>query len=127
VQRYGPDFRPPFRLVAVCPDGFSDFPFVKAKLDRLLARRPFVQLLHWGCPLLDRYGMGRCQAIHLFPPDPGDGARARALCGQSMLNQGQALAAFTDGSPDIEDLIRRARRQRLPVRVIRVPPGGRAG
>jgi hypothetical protein len=45
VQRYGPDFRPAFRLVAVCPDGFPYYPFHKAKLDRLLARRPFVQLL----------------------------------------------------------------------------------
>jgi hypothetical protein len=38
-----------------------------------------------------------------------------------MVNRGQALAAFTDGSPDIEGLIRRARRQRLAVRVVRVP------
>jgi hypothetical protein len=41
-----------------------------------------------------------------------------------MVNQGQALAAFTDGSPEIEDLIRRARRQRLAVRVIRLPGQG---
>jgi hypothetical protein len=80
-----------------------------------------VQLLHWGCPLLERYGVGRCQAVHLFPPDPGHGARARLVCAQAMVNQGQSLAAFTDGSRDIEDLIGRARRQRLPVRVIRVP------
>jgi hypothetical protein len=127
MQRYGADFRPAFRLVAVCPDGFTDFALVKAKLDRLRARRAFVQLLHWGCPLLACYGTDRCQAIHLFPVEPQDCARARALCGQAMLNQGHALAAFTDGSPAIEDLIARARRQRLPVRVIRVPPGGRAG
>jgi hypothetical protein len=44
-----------------------------------------------------------------------------------MLNPGHALAAFTDGSPAIEGLIARARRRRLPVRVIRVPPRGRAG
>jgi hypothetical protein len=44
-----------------------------------------------------------------------------------MLNQGQALAAFTDGSPGIEGLIARARRQRLPVRVIRLPSGSRGG
>jgi hypothetical protein len=44
-----------------------------------------------------------------------------------MLNQGDALAAFTDGSADIEDLSARARRQRLPVRVIPLAPGGHAG
>jgi hypothetical protein len=80
-----------------------------------------VQLLHRGCPSLDRYAAGRCQAVHVFPPDPGQGERARAVCAQAMVNQGQGLAAFTDGGRDIEDLIRRARRQWLPVRVFRVP------
>jgi hypothetical protein len=79
---------------------------------------------------LDRYAVGRCQAVHLFAPDPDLGDRAPAVCGQAMVNQGQALAAFTDGAADVEDLIRRARRQRLAVRVIRVPavhdrPGGK--
>jgi hypothetical protein len=118
---YGRDYQRAFRLVAVHPDGFSDFAFLKAKLDRLLARKGPVQLLHWGCPLLERYAAGRCQAVHLFPPDPDLGDRARAVCAQAMVNQGQALAAFTDGGRDIEDLIGRARRQRPPVRVIRVP------
>jgi hypothetical protein len=121
---YGHDYQPAFRLVAACPDGFADFTFLKATLDRLLARKGPVQLLHWGCPLLDRYGSGRCQAVHLFPPDPRQGIGGRAVCAQAMVNQGQALAAFTNGGCDIEDLIGRARRQRLPVRVIQVPAAG---
>jgi hypothetical protein len=122
---YGRDYQPAFRLIAACPDGFADFAFLKAKLDRLLGRKGPVQLLHWGCPLLDRYAVGRCQAVHLFPPNPRDGSRARQVCGQAMVNQGQALAAFTDRGPDIEDLIGRARRQRLAVRVIQMVKSNR--
>jgi hypothetical protein len=80
-----------------------------------------VELLHWGCPLVHQYARGRCQSVVLFPLEPGRGARAQAVCAQAMVNRGQALAAFTDGGPDVEDLIRRARRQRLAVRVVRVP------
>jgi hypothetical protein len=117
---YSPDDQTVFRLIAACPDGFDDFAFLKAKLDRLLARKGPVQLLHWGCPLLQRYGAGWCQAVRVFPPDPRQGDGARAACAQALVSQGQALAAFTDGGRDIEDLIRRAWRQRLPMRVIRV-------
>jgi hypothetical protein len=133
---YSPAYEPAFRLVAVCPDGFDDFAFLQAKLDRLLARKGPVQLLHWGCPLLQRYGAGWCQTVRVFPPTPRPGDGARAACAQAMVNQGQALAAFTDGGRDIEDLIRRAWRRLLPMRVIwvpaltlgtagRQPPGGR--
>jgi hypothetical protein len=83
-----------------------------------------VQLLHWGCPLLHEYAQHRCQSIMLFPLEPERGAQARAVCAQAMVNRGQALAAFTDGSPDIEDLVCRARRQRLAVRVVRLPRRG---
>jgi hypothetical protein len=126
----GRDYQAAFRLIAVHPDGFNDFGFLKAKLDYLLERKGPVQLLHWGCPLLERYAAGRCQAVHLFPPDPQHGRGPRVVCAQAMVNQGQALAAFTDGNRD-KDFIRRARKQRLPVRVIRVPavdnrPGGKS-
>jgi hypothetical protein len=121
VLLYGRNYQPAFRLIAVHPDGFTDFAFLKARLDRLLERKGPVQLLHWGCPLLHQYARGRCQSVVLFPPEPQRGAQARAVCAQAMVNRGQALAAFTDGSPAIEDLIRRALRQRLAVRVVRVP------
>jgi hypothetical protein len=123
VLLYGPNYEPAFRLVAVRPDGFTDFALLKARLDHLLQHKGPVQLLHWGCPLLHQCARGRCQSVVLFPPEPGRGAQARAVCARAVVNRGQALAAFTDGSPDIEDLIRRARRQRLAVRVVRVPAG----
>jgi hypothetical protein len=120
VLLYGRNYEPAFRLIAVHPDGFADFAFLKARLDRLLERKVPVQLLHWGCPLLDQYARGRCQSVVLFPLEPERGAQARAVCAQAVVNARQVLAAFTDGGPDVEDLIRRARRQRLAVRVVRV-------
>jgi hypothetical protein len=121
VLLYGRIYEPAFRLIAVHPDGFADFAFLKARLDRLLGCKGPLQLLHWGCPLLEQYASGRCQSVMLFPLEPERGGQARAVCGQAMVNRGEALAAFADGSPAIEDLIRKARRQRLAVRVVRVP------
>jgi hypothetical protein len=56
--------------------------------------------------------------VSILPAAPYRCHRPRV---SAFRKQGQALAAFTDGGADIEDLVRRARRQRLAVRVIRVP------
>jgi hypothetical protein len=34
----GRDYQPAFRMIAACLDGFADFAFLNAKLDRLLLR-----------------------------------------------------------------------------------------
>jgi hypothetical protein len=51
----GSVYAPPFRLVVVHPDGFTDYELLKAKLDALLVHKGPVHLLHPGCALAGRY------------------------------------------------------------------------
>jgi hypothetical protein len=50
----GAVYAPPFWLVVVHPEGFTDYELLKAKLDTLLVNKKPVHLLHRGCTLAGR-------------------------------------------------------------------------
>lgn len=118
---------PVFRLIVAGSRDFANYELLKQKCDSLLARKRLTHSIviasgtaRGADRLGERYAVERGYQVERFPADwERDGKAAGPIRNAHMAAHADALVAFWDGvSSGTKDMIERAMKRDLPVRVV---------
>lgn len=118
------------RLIVAGSRHFTDYPLLCSKLDQILSRTTGpVTILSGGAPgadsLGERYAKEKGHQLEVFPAQwAGLGKKAGPLRNEQMACTATHLVAFlAPGSKGTMDMINRAYRKNLAVRIVKVSIG----
>lgn len=120
--------KPVFRLIVAGSRDFNNYELLKQKCDTLLSQKRLTHSIviisgtaRGADRLGERYAAEHGYRIERFPADwDRDGIAAGPIRNSQMAAHADALVAFWDGqSRGTKDMIERAEKHNLPIRVVR--------